>query len=146
MKRRDFFKKCIQGTFGFMLAYFGLKAPLLAGGKKKMTRKEKIKKLIVKRMGKTDSEADAMILDMEKKLPDVKKMCICKNCPTYVKTDAKIGYCHALVGKSKVITEEKGCICGSCPVHKNMGLTKGYYCTRKSELEQNFPKKKDKGT
>ena len=142
MKRRDFFETCGQGTFGLMLAYFGLKLPLMAGEEKKMSRKEMIKNLIMEKMGKTEKEADAMILDMEKKLPEVKKMCICKNCPTYVKTDTKTGYCHPLMGKSDVIKDERGCICGTCPVYKKMGLTRGYYCTRKSEMEQKMAKKK----
>ena len=111
MKRREFFEKCGHGAFGFMLAYFGLKAPLMAGGEKKMDRKEMIKKLIIKKMGKTEKEADAMIADMEKKLPKVQKMCICRNCPTYVTDDKMIGYCHPLVGKSANIKEEKGCKC-----------------------------------
>ena len=140
MKRRDFFEKCGQGTFGILLAYFGLKTPLLAGEEKKMSRKDMVKKMLLK-MGKTEKEADAMIMDMEKKLPMVQKMCICKNCPTYVKTDTKIGYCHPLVGKSCVIKEEKGCICGTCPIYKKMKLTKGYYCTRKSEMEQKMEEK-----
>ncbi len=35
---------------------------------------------------------------------------------------------------------EKGCDCPKCPVYKNMGLKNGYYCTRKSELEQEAAK------
>jgi hypothetical protein len=60
------------------------------------------------------------------------------NCATYVKGDKPVAYCHPLVGKSKVIEMEKGCICGTCPVFKKMKMTKGYYCTRKSEMEQNI--------
>jgi hypothetical protein len=135
MKRRDFFEKCGQGTLGFMLAYFGLKAPLEAGGEKKNNQKEVIKKLLMK-SGKTEKEAGAMIAEMEKKLPKVQKMCVCQKCPTYVSDDKMVGYCHPLVSKSANIKEEKGCICGSCPVYKQMEMTKGYYCTRKSEMEQ----------
>ena len=141
MKRRDFFEKCGQGSLGLMLAYLGLKYPLTAEEKKEMSKKEMVKKMLMK-MGKTEKEADAMITEMEKKLPMVQKMCVCKNCPTYMKGDKTTGYCHAFVGKSKVIEKEKGCICGSCPVYKEMKLTKGYYCTRKSEMEQKMAEKK----
>lgn len=142
MKRREFFEKCGQGTFGLMLAYLGLKSPVFAVEKKEMSRKDMVKKMLMKQMGKTAEEADAMIADMEKKLPEVTKMCVCMNCPTYVKGDKPIAYCHPLVGKSKVIEKEKGCICGSCPVYKKMKMTKGYYCTRKSEMEQKMAAKK----
>ncbi|MFC2155981.1 DUF2769 domain-containing protein [Acidobacteriota bacterium] len=142
MKRREFFEKCGQGTFAVLLAYFGLKYPVFAEKKKEMSRKDMVKKMLIKEMGKTPEEADAMIVDMEKKLPEVLKMCVCPKCPSYVKGDKPVGYCHPLVGKSKLIEKEKGCICGSCPVYKKMKMTKGYYCTRKSEMEQKMTPKK----
>jgi hypothetical protein len=149
MDRREFFEQSGCGIFGMMLAYFGLKMPLAAEDKmkKKMTRQEYVKKLLMKKMGKTADEADKMIADFEKKLPDVNKMCICKGCPTYVKDEPKIAYCHPLVGQSKIIEKEKGCICGSCPVYKKMKMKFGYYCTRKSEMEQKMlaKMKKKKG-
>ena len=45
------------------------------------------------------------------------------------------GFCHPLIGKSKIITEEKGCNCADCPIYVPMELKNGYYCTRGSELE-----------
>jgi len=73
---------------------------------------------------------------MENKKEMAIKMCICKNCPSYIECDEEIGYC--LIGKSKCIKEEKGCICGGCPVTKEMKLKHGYYCTRGSEKEQSM--------
>ncbi|MBN1223537.1 MAG: DUF2769 domain-containing protein [Candidatus Aminicenantes bacterium] len=69
-------------------------------------------------------------------------MCICKTCPTYVKNETEVGFCHAFIGTSSVITEEKGCNCPQCPVYKKMDLKNGYYCTRGCELRQEMGKKK----
>ncbi|NIM90629.1 MAG: DUF2769 domain-containing protein [Candidatus Aminicenantes bacterium] len=68
-------------------------------------------------------------------------MCVCKTCPTYVANETAVGFCHPLIGKSKIITAEKGCNCPTCPVYKKMELKNGYYCTRKSEMEQELAKK-----
>ena len=146
MDRREFFEKSGCGVFGMMLAYFGLKMPLEAQVKmrKKMTRKQMVKKMLMKNMGKTAEEADMMIAEFEKKLPMVKGMCICKGCPSYVKDEPIIAFCHPLVGKSKIITKEKGCICGTCPVYKKMKMKFGYYCTRASEMEQKMMAMKKK--
>lgn len=138
MKRRDFFEKAGCSTLGLMLAYFGLKMPLNAG--EKMSREEMVMKMLMEKMGKTKEEAQKMIEDFKKKLSMIQKMCICKGCPSYVKDETTVGFCHPLVGKSQVIKKEKGCICGSCPVYKKMELTKGYYCTRGSEMEQKMVK------
>ena len=89
----------------------------------------------------TEEEAEAMLVEAEEKLSMVKDMCICKNCPTYVAEETEVGFCHPLVGKSKIITEEKGCNCPTCPVYTKMGLKNGFYCTRKSEMEQDMAKK-----
>lgn len=109
--------------------------------KKKMSREDMVKKMIMEKMGKTEEEADTMIIEMKEKLPMVKDMCICKTCPTFVAEETEIGFCHPLVGKSKIITEEKGCDCPKCPVYQKMSLKNGYYCTRKSEMEQEMVKK-----
>jgi hypothetical protein len=160
MKRRDFFGKTGCGAIGLMMAYFGLSSckkeeeaetPKAATQEmeqaaeqeapmEEMSRKDMVKKMLIESKGVTEEEADAMIADFEEKLSMVKEQCICKNCPSYVAEETELGFCHALVGKSKVITAEKGCICGQCPVYKDMGLKNGYYCTRKSELEQEMAK------
>jgi len=140
MRRREFFEKTGCGLAAVMLTQFGLKA--FAGtADESEDRKAEIKEVLMKKMGKTEEQADAMIADMEKKLSQVKTMCICKTCPTYVKEEQKVGFCHPLIGKSAMITEEKGCNCPQCPVYKKMELKNGYYCTRKSEMEQEMAKK-----
>jgi len=154
MKRRDFFEKTGCGLAASILAYFGLtsckkaeeeaevapQAPAQEAPVEEMSRKDMVKKMLVEKKGMTEEEADAMIAELEEKLPMVKSMCICKNCPTYVADETEVGFCHPLVGKSKIIAEEKGCNCPTCPVYKDMGLKNGYYCTRKSEMEQEMAK------
>lgn len=152
MKRRDFFEKSGCGLMGIMMAYFGLTSckkkeeapavePAAEAPKEEMSRKDMVKKMLIDKMGKTEEEASAMIAEFEEKLPMVKDMCICKTCPTYVAEETELGFCHPFIGKSKIITEEKGCVCPKCPVYLKMGLKNGYYCTRKSEMEQEMAKK-----
>ncbi len=144
MKRREFFEKSGCGLLGLMMAEFGFASGQKEEAqtpKKKMSREDMVKKMLMKKMGKTEEEADTMIKEMKEKLPMVKDMCICKTCPTYVAEETEVGFCHPLVGKSKIITEEKGCDCPKCPVYQKMKLKNGYYCTRKSEMEQEMAKK-----
>ncbi len=138
MKRREFFAKTGCGAAGIMLAHFGLTAGTLPIMSEE--QKEKIMKLLAK-MGKSEEEIDNMMKKMEETLPMVKEQCICKTCPTFVKEEKIIGFCHPLISKSKVIKQERGCDCPRCPVYKKMELKNGYYCTRMSELEQEAAKK-----
>jgi hypothetical protein len=146
MKRRDFFQKSGCGLFGLMMAYFGLTSctkekPLEEEpAEEAVSQKDTIKKLLMEKKGLTAEEADAQIAEFEEKVSSVKTMCICKACPTYVSDETELGFCHPLVSKSKIITEEKGCVCPKCPVYKQMSLKYGYYCTRKSEMEQEMAK------
>ena len=147
MKRRDFFEKSGCGLAGIMMSYFGLtsctqkeETPAAEAPEEEMSRKDMVKKMMMEKMGMTEEEAAAMIKEAEEKLPMVKDMCICKTCPTYVAEETEKGFCHPLVGKSKIITEEKGCDCPKCPVYQKMSLKNGYYCTRKSEMEQEMAK------
>lgn len=151
MNRRDFFRKSGCGLLGLMMTYFGLtsckkgeapeeKPAATQARKEEMSQKDIIKKLLMEKKGMTAEEADAQIAEFEEKVSMVKTMCICKSCPSYVPEENEIGYCHPLVGKSNIITEEKGCICPKCPVYMQMSLKNGYYCTRKSELEQEMAK------
>ena len=150
MNRRDFFEKSGCGLLGLMMAYFGLtscktgeapveeSAGIQAG--EEINQKEVIKKLLMEKKGLTADEADAQIAEFEEKVSMVKTMCICKTCPSYVSDETELGFCHPLVGKSMIITEEKGCVCPNCPVYMQMSLKLGYYCTRKSEMEQQMAK------
>ncbi|MFP4082045.1 MAG: DUF2769 domain-containing protein [Candidatus Aminicenantes bacterium] len=156
MRRRKFFEKSGCGLCGLALSYLGMvsckkeEAPAEditpAGAQEKpapieqLSRTDTVKKMLVEKMGKTEEEATAMISGFKEKLPMVKDMCVCKTCPTYISEETEFGFCHALVGQSKIITEEKGCNCPTCPVYQRMGLKNGYYCTRKSEIEQELAK------
>lgn len=160
MKRRDFFGKTGCGAIGVIMAYFGLSsckkkeeaetaepaaqqpehAAEQAAPIEEMNRKDMVKKMLVEDKGITEEEADTMIAEFEEKLPMIKEQCICKTCPTYVTEETEVAFCHPLVGKSQIITEEKGGNCPQCPIYKEMGLKNGYYCTRKSELEQEMAK------
>lgn len=154
MKRRDFFEKSGCGLLTTMLTYFSLtsckkeeeapavevEAPAPEAPKEEISRKDLVKKMLMEKQGMTEEEADVKIAEFEEKLQMVKDMCICKNCPTYVAEETELGFCHPLVGKSKIITEEKGCDCPKCPVYQQMKLKNGYYCTRMSEMEQEMAK------
>ncbi len=160
MKRRDFISKSGCGALGTMMAYFGLtsckknaeeamtqapaqsesQAPAQKEPTEEISRKDMIKQLLIEKQGMTEEEADAMIAEFEEILPMVEEKCICKTCPTYVAEETEEGFCHPLIGKSEIITEEKGCNCPQCPVYKEKQMKNGYYCTRKSELEQEMAK------
>jgi len=140
MKRRDFIKTGGCGILGVLMANLGFTQDMTE--KEAKEREEYIIGLLMRRMNKTRNEAEKMIKDFKEKLPKIKEMCICKKCPTYQKGEKEVGFCNPLVGKSKIIEVENGCLCPSCPVYKEMGLTFGYYCIRKSELEQKLDKEK----
>lgn len=143
MNRRDFFEKSGCGLLGFMMIHFGLTScqkKEAQAMKEEMSQKDIIKKLLMEKKGVTAEEADAQIAEFEEKVSMVKTMCICKTCKSYVPEEKEVGFCHSLVGKSKIITEEKGCVCPKCPVHMQMSLKNSYYCTRKSEIEQETAK------
>jgi hypothetical protein len=148
MKRRDFIVKS-----GMLLGSAGVACCGLFGcGKKEeqkveetpptpepvMSRLDQVKQQMMEKMGLSEAEVTAQMKEFEEKLPMVKEQCICATCPSYVEGETELGFCHALVGKSTVITERRGCICGECPVHKMMGLKHGYFCVQGSELELNL--------
>lgn len=164
MKRREFIEKTGCGVCGVLLAQLGLTScakkeeapaavepePTAAAPEEtaaapaveeEVTRKDIVKKMMVEKMGVTEEDADAKIAEWEEKLPMVREKCICKTCPTFVAEETENTFCHPLVGQSKVITEEKGCDCGKCPIYTEKGLKNSYYCTRKSEMEQELAKK-----
>lgn len=155
MKRREFVQKGGCGLFGMMLAYFGLTScakkeeqPAVVENTQEniqeipedTSREDMIKKMLIEEKGLSEDEAAAEIDAFKEKLPMVKEMCICKPCPSYVAEETEIAFCHALIGQSKIITEENGCDCPNCPVYMQMNMKNGYYCTRKSELEQEMAK------
>jgi hypothetical protein len=139
MKRREFIEKTGCGVLAVVLSQLGLKAFPHEGHYEE--QKKKIKQMLIKNMGKSEAEAVAMLKEMEEKLSMVKTMCVCKTCPTYVKEEKEVAFCHPFISKSHVIKDEKGCFCPQCPVYKKMKMKNGYYCTRKSEMEQEMAKK-----
>jgi hypothetical protein len=159
MKRRDFFSETGCGILGTMMAFFGLtsckkkeeaatettaqaeaQTPAREKSMEEVSRKDLVKQMLIEKKGATEEEADAMLSQFEEILPKVEQKCICKTCPTYLAEETEEGFCHPLIGKSSIITEEKGCDCPQCPVHKEQQMKNGYYCTRKSELEQEIAK------
>jgi len=159
MKRRDFFGTSGCGLAGFLLASLGTgsckkkaqNAPTASAAPTGPTpeeqaadelasRKASVKKILMENLGKTEKEADARLADLEQKLDAVKNKCVCETCPSYLPEESGLAFCHAFIGRSKLIKDEKGCDCGQCPVHKEMGLKFSYYCTRDSELDQEVVK------
>jgi len=154
MKRRDFFERSGCGLAGALLASLGTvscqrtpdkgfppsslarSTPEELAAAELSARKEAVRKLLVEKMGKTAPEADSIMADLEKKLVTVKEKCICETCPSALPEENETGFCHALIGRSKIIKDERACDCGQCPVYQEMGLKFGYYCTRGSELER----------
>jgi hypothetical protein len=83
----------------------------------------------------------SMPLDQIKmKVEDLKKMCICPQCPTNnecAKNAQELLFCST--GRSfHCITENKGCLCPGCPVAKQMGLTYQSFCLMGNEKAQRF--------
>ena len=158
MKRREFFGKTGCSALGMMMVYFGFssckkkeeaetaaavaqeQAPEQEAPMEEMSRKDMVKKMLIEKKGVTEEEAVTMIAEFEEMLPMVKEKCICNSCPTYVAEETELGFCHPLVGKSKIITEEKGCNCPQCPIYTEKQMKNGYYCNRNSEMEQEMAK------
>ncbi|VVB86082.1 Uncharacterised protein [uncultured archaeon] len=72
---------------------------------------------------------------VQAKIKELDKICICGKCPTYVGTgEKKLTFCA--IGKSTIIKKDKGCICPGCPVQKTMALRWDRYCVKGSGKEQ----------
>ena len=145
MKRREFLL-----TSGLLLGGAGMACCGLFGCAKKeekkaeeavpppqpdVSRLDAIKKDMMAKLGLTEQEVAERMLELEEKLAWVKENCTCATCPSYVKEENQLGFCHPLVGKSTKIAARRGCICPECPVYKTMPLKRGYYCVQGSELE-----------
>ncbi len=80
-------------------------------------------------MGKMSPE------DMNTRIAELTKICICGKCPSYKGTGEKrLLFCAT--GKSELIQKEKGCMCPTCPVTEMIGLRWIYYCMKGSGKEQ----------
>lgn len=72
---------------------------------------------------------------MQAKIKELDKICICGKCPTYIGTgEKKLTFCA--IGKSTMIKKDKGCLCPTCPVQKNLALRWDRYCLKGSGKEQ----------
>jgi RecJ-like exonuclease len=72
---------------------------------------------------------------MQDKIKELDKICVCGKCPTYVGTgEKKLTFCA--IGKSTIIKKDKGCLCPTCPVQKNLALRWDRYCLKGSGKEQ----------
>jgi hypothetical protein len=68
---------------------------------------------------------------MQAKIKELDKICICGKCPTYIGTgEKKLTFCA--IGKSTMIKKDKGCLCPTCPVQKNLALRWDRYCLKGS--------------
>jgi hypothetical protein len=95
--------------------------------------------------------------EVQTKLKELDKICICGKCPTYIETGMCSGlsspfrwkcptysivgtgaYKHTfcVIGKSSKIKMDKGCLCLTCPVQKNLALRWDRYCLKGSGNEQ----------
>ncbi len=73
--------------------------------------------------------------EVQVKIKELDKICICGKCPTYVGTgEKKLTFCA--IGKSTIIKKDKGCLCPGCPVQKTMALRWDRYCLKGSGMEQ----------
>jgi hypothetical protein len=73
--------------------------------------------------------------EMQTKIKELDKICICGKCPTYVGTgEKKLTFCA--IGKSTIIKKDKGCFCPGCPVQKTLALRWDRYCLKGSGMEQ----------
>jgi len=73
--------------------------------------------------------------EVQAKVKELDKICICGKCPTYVGTgENKLTFCA--IGKSTKIKKDKGCLCPGCPVQKALALRWDRYCLKGSGMEQ----------
>jgi hypothetical protein len=73
--------------------------------------------------------------EMQVKIKELDKICICGKCPTYVGTgEKKLTFCA--IGKSTIIKKDKGCLCPGCPVQKTLSLRWDRYCLKGSGMDQ----------
>ena len=73
--------------------------------------------------------------EVQAKIKELDKICICGKCPTYIGTgEKKLTFCA--IGKSTEIKKDKGCLCPGCPVQKTMALRWDRYCLKGSGKEQ----------
>ena len=77
-------------------------------------------------------------VDREAFLTDLKKNCICHECPTYndcTRKSKELLYC--ILGKSGCPIDERICLCPQdCNIYQKYDLKLSFYCSRGKELER----------
>lgn len=77
-------------------------------------------------------------IDKDKFIMDLKKECICHECPTYTNCTRKskeLLFC--ILDKSKCPIEERVCLCPQdCSVYQKYDLKLSFYCSRGREDER----------
>jgi hypothetical protein len=78
------------------------------------------------------------LLDIKKKIPELKSQCICPDCPSFnecARDEKEILYC--IYGRSfTCVTEDLGCICPGCPLITDLGLVNLTFCLHGSKQAQ----------
>jgi len=85
---------------------------------------------------------DQVFPGIEKKIPELKRQCICPDCPTYNEC-ARDGkeFLYCIYGRSfSCVTEDLGCICPGCPLIMDLGLLNLTFCLLGSEQSQRYLK------
>ncbi len=76
--------------------------------------------------------------DRDMFIAELKKDCICHECPTYntcTKKSKELLFC--ILGKSECPVKEKTCLCPqNCSIHQKYNLKFSFYCSKGRELER----------
>ncbi|MDI6882232.1 MAG: DUF2769 domain-containing protein [Methanothermobacter sp.] len=74
-------------------------------------------------------------IEMQEEVKRLSEDCACPSCPSYKECGERL-FC--ILGESECIKDEKGCLCPTCLVASTLGIgiSKNFYCTRGSEMDQ----------
>jgi hypothetical protein len=67
-----------------------------------------LKKLMMEKKSLAEGEAAQRIQEVEEKLAWVKENCTCATCPSSVREETQLGFCHSLMGRSAKVVARKG--------------------------------------
>ena len=76
--------------------------------------------------------------DKDKFIAELKKSCICHECPTYNNCTRKSKeFLFCISGESGCPIDERICLCPkNCIVHQKYGLKLSFYCSKGKEIER----------
>ena len=76
--------------------------------------------------------------DKDRFITELKKDCICHECPTYntcTQKSKELLFC--ILGKSRCPIDERICLCPQdCSVHQKYDMKLSFYCSRGNEIER----------